>query len=192
MGSSSRAAVSTSLTGPRFRSKSEITSPSRFVVTVWMGKALMTEFECSNTCAKIGSQSLKLTIKYSSSTSSPFPNLHLRSHLQRRKWKLYDCHAFQILPVIFFFSFVIQILFYYGAMQWVVVKIGWLLQVTVGTTAAESMNAAANIFVGQVRRASRVRAQMWLLIYFCEEMNTQKILIFSAILEVILICADFI
>jgi pyrimidine nucleoside transport protein len=27
--------------------------------------------------------------------------------------------------------------------------IGWLLYVTVGTTAAESMNAAANIFLGQ-------------------------------------------
>lgn len=35
-------------------------------------------------------------------------------------------------------------------MQWVVEKIGWLLQVSVGTTAAESMNAAANIFLGQV------------------------------------------
>jgi pyrimidine nucleoside transport protein len=27
--------------------------------------------------------------------------------------------------------------------------LGWLLYVTVGTTAAESMNAAANIFLGQ-------------------------------------------
>ena len=29
------------------------------------------------------------------------------------------------------------------------VTTGWLLYVTVGTTAAESMNAAANIFLGQ-------------------------------------------
>jgi len=40
-------------------------------------------------------------------------------------------------------------LFYVGALQWVVMKMGWLLSVTVGTTAAESLNAAANVFLGQ-------------------------------------------
>ncbi|XP_050738242.1 sodium/nucleoside cotransporter 1-like [Eriocheir sinensis] len=57
--------------------------------------------------------------------------------------------AFQVLSVILFFSFFIQILYYYGAMQWVVLKLGWLLQVSIGTTACESVNAAANIFLGQ-------------------------------------------
>uniref|UniRef100_A0A6A7FZT3 Solute carrier family 28 member 3-like n=1 Tax=Hirondellea gigas TaxID=1518452 RepID=A0A6A7FZT3_9CRUS len=57
--------------------------------------------------------------------------------------------GFQVLPVVLFFSFCIQILYYYGIMQWVVIKMGWLLQVTVGTTACESINAAANIFLGQ-------------------------------------------
>jgi pyrimidine nucleoside transport protein len=57
----------------------------------------------------------------------------------------------QILSVIYFFSFCVSMLYYYGAMQWMVQKIGWFLQVTVGTTAAESMNAAANIFLGQVK-----------------------------------------
>ncbi|XP_068208642.1 uncharacterized transporter YutK-like [Palaemon carinicauda] len=57
--------------------------------------------------------------------------------------------AFKVLSVILFFSFCIQILYYWGAMQWVVVKLGWFLQVTVGTTACESVNAAANIFLGQ-------------------------------------------
>lgn len=56
----------------------------------------------------------------------------------------------QVLSVIFFFSFTVNILYYYGVMQWIVRKIGWLLQISVGTTAAESMNAAANIFLGQV------------------------------------------
>ena len=60
------------------------------------------------------------------------------------------CSFIQILSVTFFFSFTVNILYYYGIMQWVVKKIGWLLQVTVGTTAAESTNAAANIFLGQV------------------------------------------
>lgn len=57
--------------------------------------------------------------------------------------------GFKVLPVIFFFSFCISILYYYGIMQWIVTKLGWLLQVTIGTTAAESINAAANIFIGQ-------------------------------------------
>lgn len=63
---------------------------------------------------------------------------------------MYRLFRLQILSVIFFFSFFVNILYYYGAMQWVVKKIGWLLQISVGTTAAESMNAAANIFLGQV------------------------------------------
>merc|ERR1711971_174241 len=56
---------------------------------------------------------------------------------------------FKTLSIIYFFSFCVSMMFYLGALQWFVVKIGWLLQVTVGTTAAESMNASANIFLGQ-------------------------------------------
>ncbi|MPC16558.1 Sodium/nucleoside cotransporter 1 [Portunus trituberculatus] len=59
--------------------------------------------------------------------------------------------AFQTLPVILFFSFCIQILYYYGVMQTIVMKLGWFLQVTIGTTACESVNAAANIFLGMKR-----------------------------------------
>ena len=40
-------------------------------------------------------------------------------------------------------------LFYWGVLQWVVMKLGWLLSISVGTTAAESLNAAANVFLGQ-------------------------------------------
>ncbi|KAA0191186.1 hypothetical protein HAZT_HAZT011173, partial [Hyalella azteca] len=49
--------------------------------------------------------------------------------------------AFKVLPVTLFFSFCIQILYYYGIMQWVVLKLGWLLQVSIGTTACESTEA---------------------------------------------------
>ncbi|XP_076349349.1 putative transporter YutK [Tachypleus tridentatus] len=56
--------------------------------------------------------------------------------------------AFKVLSVVFFFSFCISLLYYYGVMQWVVMKVGWFLQVTVGTTACESMNSAGNIFLG--------------------------------------------
>ncbi|XP_047473066.1 solute carrier family 28 member 3-like isoform X1 [Penaeus chinensis] len=57
--------------------------------------------------------------------------------------------AFSVLSVILFFSFCVQILYHWGVMQWVVMKLGWVLQVTIGTTACESVNAAANIFLGQ-------------------------------------------
>ncbi|GLH02199.1 Sodium/nucleoside cotransporter [Gryllus bimaculatus] len=57
--------------------------------------------------------------------------------------------AFQVLSVIFFFSFFVQILYYWGVMQWVVMKLGWILQVTMGTTVCESVNTAASIFLGQ-------------------------------------------
>ncbi|CAN7942300.1 unnamed protein product, partial [Ixodes hexagonus] len=55
----------------------------------------------------------------------------------------------QALPVVFFFSFFVSILYYYGIMQWVVLRVGSFLQFTIGTTVCESMTAAANIFLGQ-------------------------------------------
>ncbi|XP_018022215.1 solute carrier family 28 member 3 [Hyalella azteca] len=65
--------------------------------------------------------------------------------------------AFKVLPVTLFFSFCIQILYYYGIMQWVVLKLGWLLQVSIGTTACESVNASANIFLGQTEAPLLIR-----------------------------------
>lgn len=56
--------------------------------------------------------------------------------------------AFAILSTIFFFSFFISILYYMGTMQWVVMKMGWMLQQLLGTTVCESVTAAANIFLG--------------------------------------------
>nr|CAD7263886.1 unnamed protein product [Timema shepardi] len=52
------------------------------------------------------------------------------------------------MPVIFFFCFCVQILFYYGIIQNIVVKLGWLLQISLGTTVAESVNASASVFLG--------------------------------------------
>lgn len=56
--------------------------------------------------------------------------------------------AFAVLSVIFFVSFIISILYYLGAMQWIVMKMGWLLQTLIGTTVCESLTCAANIFLG--------------------------------------------
>ena len=57
--------------------------------------------------------------------------------------------VFSSLSVIYFFSFVVNILFYLGIIQWLTVKLGWLLNKTIGTSIVESINAASNIFIGQ-------------------------------------------
>ncbi len=57
--------------------------------------------------------------------------------------------AFWILPTIIFFSSLMSVLYHLGLMQWVVNRLARLMQVTMGTSGAESLSAAANIFVGQ-------------------------------------------
>ena len=37
----------------------------------------------------------------------------------------------QTLSVIFFFSFIVSMLFYAGIMQWVILKMGWMLRVAI-------------------------------------------------------------
>lgn len=61
-----------------------------------------------------------------------------------------DLFSFQVLPTIIFFSSVISVCYYLGIMQVVIKKIAWLMQITMKTSAVESLNAAGNIFVGQV------------------------------------------
>ena len=56
----------------------------------------------------------------------------------------------QAMPVVVFMSSVIAVLYHLGAMQRLIQAIGWVLQVFMDTTAAESMAAAGNIFVGNV------------------------------------------
>ncbi|CAF2903876.1 unnamed protein product [Rotaria sp. Silwood2] len=55
---------------------------------------------------------------------------------------------YEITSIIIFLGSVINVLYYYGVMQYVIGKIAWIMQKCLNTTAAESMNAAANIFVG--------------------------------------------
>ncbi|SEM13067.1 concentrative nucleoside transporter, CNT family [Mesobacillus persicus] len=57
--------------------------------------------------------------------------------------------AFQVLPVVIFFSSLISVLYYLGIMQWVIKILGGALSKLLGTSKAESLSAAANIFVGQ-------------------------------------------
>lgn len=57
--------------------------------------------------------------------------------------------AFNVLPVIVFFSSLISVLYYLGIMSWIIRMIGGFLQWVLRTSRPESMSAAANIFVGQ-------------------------------------------
>lgn len=65
--------------------------------------------------------------------------------------------AFQVLPVVIFFSALISVLYYLGVMQWVIKMIGGPLAKLLGTSKAESMSAAANIFVGQTEAPLVIR-----------------------------------
>ena len=65
--------------------------------------------------------------------------------------------AFNVLPVIIFFSALITVLYHIGIMSWVIRIIGGALQKLLKTSRPESMSAAANIFVGQTEAPLVVR-----------------------------------
>ncbi|KAJ8320515.1 hypothetical protein KUTeg_002102 [Tegillarca granosa] len=55
--------------------------------------------------------------------------------------------AFKIMPIVVYFSTVINVLYYLGVMQFFVKHFGRFLSFCLNTTPAESVNAAANMFV---------------------------------------------
>ena len=57
--------------------------------------------------------------------------------------------AFNVLPTIIFFSSFMAILYHLGIMQRLVYYVAMVMQKTMKTSGAESLSAAANIFVGQ-------------------------------------------
>ncbi|MCI0362165.1 MAG: NupC/NupG family nucleoside CNT transporter [Planctomycetaceae bacterium] len=57
--------------------------------------------------------------------------------------------AFKVLPTIIFFSCFMTVLYYLGIMQLVVKWMAWVMQKTLGTSGAETLSAAANVFLGQ-------------------------------------------
>lgn len=57
--------------------------------------------------------------------------------------------AFSALSTIYFLAFFINILYHYGIMQFIVTSLGSFLRTIMGTSICESVNSAANIFLGQ-------------------------------------------
>ncbi|OPJ54857.1 NupC/NupG family nucleoside CNT transporter [Alkalithermobacter paradoxus] len=57
--------------------------------------------------------------------------------------------VFQVLPTIIFFSAFMAVLYHLGVMQFIIKNIAGVMAKFMGTSGAESLSAAANIFVGQ-------------------------------------------
>ena len=65
--------------------------------------------------------------------------------------------AFQVLPIIVFFSSLVSLLYHIGLMGWIIKLVGGALGAILQTTKAESTSATANIFVGQTEAPLTIR-----------------------------------
>ena len=65
--------------------------------------------------------------------------------------------AINVLPIIIFFSALMSVMYHMRIMEWIVKIVGGALHKIIGTGAVESMNAAANIFVGQTEAPLAVK-----------------------------------
>ncbi len=84
-------------------------------------------------------------------TITPQPELKVAANLaDRSQFKdLGIIFAFHILPTIIFFAALMGVLYHYGIMQRIVQFMAWIMARSMGTSGAESLSAASNIFVGQ-------------------------------------------
>lgn len=65
--------------------------------------------------------------------------------------------AFKVLPTVVFFSAVMSLFYYLGIMQRIVYAFAWVMKKTMKLSGAESLAAAANIFVGQTEAPIMVK-----------------------------------
>jgi CNT family concentrative nucleoside transporter len=65
--------------------------------------------------------------------------------------------AFQVLPTIIFFACFMSILYYLGIMQRIVQGIAWVMLRLLRTSGAESLDVAANTFIGQTEAPLVIR-----------------------------------
>ncbi|KAI0990638.1 hypothetical protein GJ496_004130 [Pomphorhynchus laevis] len=61
----------------------------------------------------------------------------------------FNVFAINVLSIVMFMAATVSLLYYMGWMQWIIRKIGWLLSTILSTSPTESINSAANIFIGQ-------------------------------------------
>jgi CNT family concentrative nucleoside transporter len=77
--------------------------------------------------------------------------------------------AFKILPTIIFFSALSSLLYYLGILQLIIKGFAWVMYRTMGLTGAESLAAAANVFIGQTEAPLVIRP-------YLENMSRSEIL----------------
>jgi len=65
--------------------------------------------------------------------------------------------AVHILPTIIFFASLMGVMYHLGVMQKIVQGMAWIMAKTMGTSGAESLSAAGNIFVGQTESPLLIR-----------------------------------
>lgn len=76
-------------------------------------------------------------------------NFLFKSFALNRVHRSFENFAFNVLPTIIFFSSLMTVLYHLGIMQVLVRCMAVIMQKTMGISGAESLSAAANIFVGQ-------------------------------------------
>ncbi|HEY7086634.1 MAG TPA: nucleoside transporter C-terminal domain-containing protein [Tepidisphaeraceae bacterium] len=65
--------------------------------------------------------------------------------------------AFFVLPTIIFFSSLTAVAYHSGIMQYIVQGLAWIMAKSTGTSGAETLSTAANIFVGQTEAPLMIR-----------------------------------
>ncbi|MEM9918228.1 MAG: nucleoside transporter C-terminal domain-containing protein [Bacteroidota bacterium] len=77
--------------------------------------------------------------------------------------------AFKVLPTIVFFSALSSVLYYLGILQFIIKGFAWVMSKTMRLTGAESLAAAANVFIGQTEAPLVVKP-------YLEDMSRSEIL----------------
>ncbi len=65
--------------------------------------------------------------------------------------------AFGVIPTVIFFAALMSVLYHFGIMQRVVQSMAWVMQKLLNTSGAESLAAAANVFVGHTEAPLVIR-----------------------------------
>jgi CNT family concentrative nucleoside transporter len=78
--------------------------------------------------------------------------------------------AFNVLPTIIFFSSLMTVLYHLGIMQLAVRGMAFVMQRTMGTSGAETMCAAGNIFIGQTEAPLLIKP-------FVEKMTMSELMV---------------
>jgi pyrimidine nucleoside transport protein len=66
-------------------------------------------------------------------------------------WMIFHAFVFMAMPLLIYVGAVMSILYYYGLTQLLAMKIAWLMQKTMHTTAIETLSVASNIFLNGVK-----------------------------------------